>query len=213
MGVWSGNLSYNRYYVEGDVDGEFPRDWLLERVNHMSIPTLTVEAEDEQVIGWCNVENILSTEFSSENFFYNQYILFAMRIDSWKLPPALFKARLQEAEREYREETGKERLTKREKDQLKLKIRMEMKRQSLPSIVAYDVCWDWHNKVLRLWSLSSRINTMFLEHFEKSFSGVQLAHQSPYTMAERLQLEETQLEVMRTLEPETFVSLDGITGA
>ncbi len=213
MGVWSGNLSYNRYYVEGDVSGDMPRDWILERVSHMAVPTLTVEAEEELVFGWCNVENILSTEFSTERLFYNQYILFALRIDSWKLPTVLFKARLQEAEREYREETGKERLSKREKDQLKLKIRTEMKRQSLPNIATYDVCCDWNAKILRLWSMSSRINTIFLEHFEKCFPGVQLAHQSPYTMAEHLSLEETQLEVMQSLEPETFVSIDGMTGA
>lgn len=206
MGVWSGNLSYNRYFVEGDVDTHHLRHWILERVNQFAIPKLTVEAEEEQVLGWCTIENILATEFSTETLFYNEYILLALRIDSWKLPPTLLKARQQQLEREYLVETGKDSLTKRERDQLKKKLRTEMKEHSLPNVAAYDICWHWQQRVLRFWSMSSRMNTLFVEWFEKTFPGLQLVLQSPYTLAERIQLAESHLEVLQSLEPDTFAT-------
>lgn len=206
MGVWSGNLSYNRYFVEGEVDVHHVRPWILERINMFSIPTLTVDAEEEQVVGWCTVEDILTTEFATQTLFYNEYIVMALRMDAWKLPPTLLKARQQQSEREYLTQTGKDSLSKRERDQIKKKLRTEMKQQSLPNIVAYDVCWHWQNRVLRFWSMSSRMNTMFVECFEKTFPGLQLVLQSPYTLAERVGLPEEHRELLCSLEPETFVA-------
>ncbi len=208
MGVWSGNLSYTRYFVEGEAPTQDHRSWILDRIKMMAVPTLTVETEDEQVLGWCTVENILDTEFASEKLFYNEYILWAFRLDSWRLPPTLFKALLAEAERDYRAETGKERITKREKDALKAKVRLDLKRQSLPNISTYDICWHWEKDELRFWSMSSKANTLFLELFEKTFPGLQLVAQSPYTLAERLDLGDAPLETMKSLEPETFTAID-----
>lgn len=212
MGVWSGNLSYTRYFVEGDAPMEDHRRWILERVRTTAVPTLTVDTEEEQVMGWCTTENILDTEFDTEKIFYNEYILFTFRLDSWRLPPTLFKALLAEAERDYRTETGKDKITKREKDALKAKVRMDMKRQSLPNISTYDVCWHWNKNELRYWSMSSKANTLFLELFEKTFPGLQLVAQSPYTLAERIELEEGKLASMQELEPETFTDAPASSG-
>ena len=73
MGIFSGNLSAMRYFVEGEpvLDN---RSAVIERIQQFAIPELSVESEEEQSMGWASVENILDTDFSPEKVFYNEYI-------------------------------------------------------------------------------------------------------------------------------------------
>lgn len=206
MGIFSGNLSYMRYFVEGTPPIE-NRDDFIERIQLYAIPELTADNEDEQVTGWTLTESVLDTEFSIEKVFHNEYIIFSFRIDSWKIPAALQKAHQVAAERAHMEEQNREKLGKREKNLIKDKVRKELKNQTLPNLATYDVCWHPESGILRFWSLSARSNEMFVELFEKTF-GLQLTPQTPYTIAERCGFEEEELVQMVNLEPQVFVEGD-----
>jgi hypothetical protein len=205
MGVFSGNLSFTRYFVEGEFPTNKQREYILERVSMYITPSLAIESEEESVIGWTSIENILHTQFNTENLFFNEYTLFALRIDSWKIPPNLLKAHQQQAEREFLAEFEREKLTKRERDQVHSQIRNKLKSMSLPHIATYDVCLHIQDRGLRFWSLSNRINDIFLELFEKTFPSIQLIPQTPYTLTERIGYESNQLDALCVLELEPFV--------
>ena len=202
MPLFSGNLSYRRYFVEGELPPNL-RQTFLERVQMYQIPKLDIEGEDEQAHGWTTLQSILDTEFTTEKLFFNEYMVFALRIDAWKIPTALVKAYATEEERQKCEEEGREQLSRKERSDLREAVRLNLKRQILPTLAAYDVCWHIDQGVLRFWNHANRANEIFVELFEKTF-GLQLVLQSPFTLAQRAQLDEKQLEAMAALEPSLF---------
>lgn len=203
MGVLSGTLSYMRYFVEGQPPDDL--NAFVERLQLYATPELTPDHEEEQVTGWAIVDRVLETEFRREAVIHNEYALFCLRIDSWKIPGPLLKAYQTAAERNYMLEHNREKLGKRERSQIKEVVRKDLKSKLLPSLAAYDVCWHIDKGLIRFWSLSSKANEAFIELFEKTF-GLHLVPQTPYTLAERFGLDEEQLAEMAKLEPQTFAS-------
>lgn len=205
MGVLNGTLSYMRYFVEGHPPED--REQMIERMQLYAIRELTPDQEDEQVIGWSQLNNVLQTEFNQAEVFHNEYALFSLRIDSWKIPSALLKAHQTEAERVYMEEQGREKLGKHERTQIKEAVRKRLKTRLLPNLAAYDVCWQIDEQLLRFWSLSKGANEAFVDMFEKTFQ-LSLVPQTPYTLAERCGFDEDSLALMATLEPQAFAKIE-----
>ncbi|HAA55239.1 MAG TPA: hypothetical protein DCE42_10820 [Myxococcales bacterium] len=206
MGVFNGNLSYARYFVEGDLPEEEFRETLLKRIQQYAIPELTLDNEDEEVSGWACIEDLLDVDFEIEKVFQLEYILLSFRIDRWKVPPTLLKAHLLKAERQFLLENDREKITKRERDLLKEQVKLSLKKQLLPSLSVYDLCWHPDQKVLRFWSHSARVNEYMVELFEKTF-GLSLVPFSAYTWAETLGLSEDDLLKMADLESEPYAEL------
>lgn len=208
MGLFTGGLSYARYFVEGDV-ADHPREAYLSRIQHYAIRELELDDEEEEAFGWCSVESPLDTEFAIEKVFFNEYILIGLRFDRWKVPASLLNAHAIRAERYYKEEHSKEVLSRTEKKAIKENVGRDLKAKSLPSIACYDVCWNPTRREVRFWSLSNKQNEIFLELFEKTFD-VSLVPVTPYTLAERAGFDENQLEVFEELEAEIFTPLTSI---
>jgi len=206
MGVFSGTLSYARYFVEGELPDTSLRETFLERVQQYATPELTVEAEEEEVVGWSCVEGLLDTNFSIEKLFFNEYMIFSLRTDTWRIPSTLLKAYAQEAELKIMQEKEKDKLSKQEKKEIREVVKQQLKRKSLPSISGYDVCWHLDQNIVRFWSLSSKKNEMFVDLFEKTFQ-VNLVPLSPYTWAEKAEVAEEDLEAMAQLEAQAFSPL------
>lgn len=208
MGVFNGALSYTRYYVEGDLPDVEQREYVLERIEQYIITQLEVESEDEEAYGWACVESILDTDFNIAKLFFNEYLIFALRVERWRVPAGLLKAYVIEAERKLLLETEREYLPKQEKGELKEQLQKQLKRQTLPSLAGYDVCWHIERKELRFWSLSNRMNELFIDLFEKTFD-LRLVPVTPYTIAEKSDYDEEQLEAIASLESEVFIGSGG----
>ncbi|MCK6511456.1 recombination-associated protein RdgC [Myxococcota bacterium] len=202
MGILTGNISYRRYFVEGELPPKM-RETFLERVQMYTIPVLDIESEEEQAHGWATTQSVLDTEFTLEKLFFNEYMLFTFRVDAWKLPTSLIKAYATEEERNLIAEEGRDQLTRKERKALREEVRLRLKRQLLPTIATYDVCWHPDQGVLRFWNHSNRTNELFVELFEKTF-GLHLVMQSPYTLAQHAGLEDDDLQKMIALEPLLF---------
>ncbi len=202
MGIFSGTLSYARYFVEGDLPRDF-KNIYPERIQHYAIRDLSLDSEEEEMVGWTNAHSILDRNFTPETLFFNEYIIFSLRIDKWKIPPTLLKAHIIEAERKFRQEFDKEHLSNREKKLIKEQVKIELKRKLLPSITVYDLCWQPDAGILRFWNLSPKINQLMIELFEKTFR-LSLVPLSPYTLAERAQLTPEELDRVASLESIPF---------
>ena len=106
MGVFSGNISYRRYFVEGELPPQM-RETFLDRVQMHTVPALDIESEEEQAHGWATMQSVLDTEFTMEKLFFNEYVLFSFRVDAWKLPNSLVKAYAIEEERNLLADEGR----------------------------------------------------------------------------------------------------------
>lgn len=214
MGALEGSLSFKTFYVQGEPPDNF-HDGYLQRLQKHFFEPLTPYGEDERSVGWVPVQDPIAEQFSREQVFFNQYIVFSMRIDKWSLPAPWVKAmtrkaiqeRLPQIEAEEAERQRAEglllqpvKLSKREKDKIKLEVVADIKNKILPAMKIIDVVWNIQECTLRFWSTSNAVCDEFAELFEDTF-GLSLKADSPYMMAEQLGMSEKQLDCMVDSEP------------
>ena len=127
MGALEGSLSFKTFYVQGEPPDDFHEGYLQRLQKHFFEP-LTPAGEDERSVGWVPVQDPISEGFSRDQVFFNQYIVFAMRIDKWALPAPWVKAMTRKA--------IQERLPQIEADKLKNIARTgnSSNRQNFPSV-------------------------------------------------------------------------------
>ncbi|MBQ9394290.1 MAG: recombination-associated protein RdgC [Proteobacteria bacterium] len=214
MGALEGSLSFKTFYVQGEPPDDFHEGYLQRLQKHFFEP-LTPAGEDERSVGWVPVQDPISEGFSRDQVFFNQYIVFAMRIDKWALPAPWVKAMTRKAiqerlpqieaeEAEKHREDGKlqqpAKLSKREKEKIKLEVVTEIKNKILPAMKIIDVVWNIQECTVRFWSTSNALCDEFAELFEDTF-GLSLKANSPYMMAEQLGMTEKQLDSMVDADP------------
>lgn len=214
MGALEGSLSFKTFYVEGEPPNDFQEAYLRNLQSHFFEP-LTPLGEEERAVGWVPTQDPIAKEFTRDHVFFNQYIVFSMRIDKWALPAPWVKAMTRKAvaerlpeltaeEAEKQKEEGKLRpsakLSKREKDKIKLEVITDIKNKILPAMKVIDVVWNISECTVRFWSTSQAICDEFAELFEATF-GLTLNADSPYLMAEHLGFKEKQLESMIEADP------------
>ena len=214
MGALEGSLTFKTFHVNGEPPNDFHEAFLRALQSHFFEP-LSPVGEEERSVGWVPAQDPIAEEFTRDQVFFNQYIVFAMRIDKWALPSAWVKAMLKKAiaerlpeltqeEAQKQKEEGKLRptakLSKREKDKVKLEVITDLKHKILPAMKVIDVVWNIAECSVRFWSTSQAVCDEFVELFEATF-GVTLDADSPFMMAQHLGLTEKQLEKMVEAEP------------
>jgi recombination associated protein RdgC len=199
MPAQSGSLTYARLYVEGDL----PEDFRERYVNTLRLRAMKpLEAEDDmpERSGFCAFGDPYELELSYERVFYNDFINLGFRTDRWSIPPALLRANTREAEVAYLEKKGRERLTKREKTEIKELVLRQMRKQTTPIVRTVDLSWSIDEGIVRFFTHSQRTTLTMMDLFTKTF-GLKLLPEAPYTLAARLGLNKAQEEAWDALEP------------
>ena len=199
MPALSGSLTYARLYVEGDL----PEDFRERYVNTLRLRAMKpLEAEDDmpERSGFCAFGDPYQLELSYERVFYNDFINLGFRTDRWSIPPALLRANIREAEVMYLEKKGRERLTKRERSELKELVLRQLRKQTTPLVRTIDLSWSLNERIVRFFTHSQRTTLTMMELFGKTF-GVKLLPEAPYTLAARLGLDPAREAAWDLLEP------------
>lgn len=184
MGVFKGSISLTKFYVRGDVPKRFAQRY-MEKIQLRRFADLEPDAEDPESVGWCVAGNPLDLGLNQEQVILSGYIVLGVRIDRWRIPRPLFKAQLEEAMVAFRERTGRERIGRKEKDELKFRVERRLRKKLLPSMRHYDVCWNLDRGTVLLWARSPRVKEDFRELFEQTFE-LQLDEDSPFMAAKSL---------------------------
>jgi recombination associated protein RdgC len=150
--------------------------------------------------GWCALGDPYELELSYEKVFYNNFMNLGFRTDRWSIPSALLRANVKEAEAAYLEKKGRERLTKRERNEIKELVLRQMRRQSTPVVRTVDLSWSLDEGIVRFFSHSQRPTATMVDLFSKTF-GLKLVPEAPYTLAARLGLSESEQHAWDVLEP------------
>ena len=109
------------------------------------------------------------------------------RTDRWVLPGSAMKRALREAEAAYLEKKGRARLTRREKNELKLLVAKKLKKSFAPSTRSIDLSWSLDENLVRFFSHAEKPSGAMMELFKKTF-GLSLVPESPYTLAAKIAL-------------------------
>ena len=214
MGALEGSLSFTTFYVNGEPPKDY-YDLYLQKLQKHFFEPLSPVGDEERSIGWVPTQDPVATEFKWNQVFFNQYIVFSLRMDKWSLPSPWVKAltnqaiaeRLPELDAEEAKEQiedgklrPKAKLSKQEKSRIKLEVVTRIKQKILPSMKIIDVVWNRDERIVRFWSTSEKICEEFAELFEHTF-GLSLDQDSPFMMAKNLGLSEKELDRMVDCDP------------
>lgn len=201
MGVLKGAITYAKFQVQGELPDEMHQKFMA-RIRTRTFKTLAPEDEDDVAVGWVPIERPYDDEisFRSDGVFFGSYLNLAMRLDRWKFPTTLVKAKMAAAERAWKQKTGKERMSKTEKTELRDLVERKLRRDGVPVTKVVDFTWNTQTGELRFFGRSKVILEHFFELFEKTFA-VKLVPAAPYTVGMSLGLGRTLESALATVQP------------
>lgn len=204
MGVFSGSISYCKFFVRGDVPKRFQPPF-MKAIRLRTFAPLEVDSEEDSSVGFCAPGNALDLDLRQDKVIWNQHVVLGLRIDQWRIPRTLFRSHFDAAEAEYRARLGKDKLSKKDKDELKFRIERRLRKKVLPAMRAFDLLWDTDRKVLLFWNRSPRMKEELMALFERTFH-LRLDEVSPYVAAKAL-LDDARMDRFRKLEASSFLDL------
>ncbi|MFN7142880.1 MAG: recombination-associated protein RdgC [Myxococcota bacterium] len=175
MGILKGGLSVRRYRAEQPPE-DF-RDRYIAALEDNAFRDALTEVNKEQRVGWVQVHNLLDVEFTDLNkWLYNQYAIFALRIDKKTLPANLFKAHLQKRTQAWCQQNNRERCPSKVKTELKEALEIEMLQKTLPRVAVYEVAWNINEGWVLFHNQSEVPNDTFRKLFHRTFGMALVPH-------------------------------------
>lgn len=160
---------------------------------------LEPEDEDLERSGWAKIAEPMTIELNYDDVFWNEHVVLSFRTDRWQFPGAVLKARFREAETAYLAKKGQTKLTRSEKNELKLLVAKRLRKTMAPATRSVDLSWSMNEGVVRFFSHAPKAGAAMSELFKKSFNLV-LVPESPYTLASRLGLDKSGEQAWNELE-------------
>lgn len=203
MGAFDGALSYKIFFADEDLPPKWKKHF-LERLEKHQFRQLTPENEEGETVGWVRIDRPLSTEFSTHNVLYNQYLAVSLRHDRYVIPSALKEAHLQEAIEEYKRENDTAQVSKYEKDDLEQRVVRTLREDQLPKMRLIDMVWNVKTGRIRFWSQASKWAEIFQGIFEETFQQT-IRPAGPYVTAIRSGIDSTKQEWLQEVGATKFV--------
>ncbi|MFZ5481079.1 MAG: recombination-associated protein RdgC [Myxococcota bacterium] len=190
MGILKGALSVRRYRVDGEVPESF-RDSYVKALEDNAFRDALSPLHKEERLGWVQIHNLLDTGFADLNqWLYNHYAVFAMRVDKKVLPAKLFKARLEKKVQAWCQENNRERAPHAVKTELKEALEAEMLQQTLPRVQLYECGWNVAEGWVVFHNQSELPNDKFRKLFHRTFGLVLIPFDPIDFVADRGELAE-----------------------
>lgn len=208
MPALKGSLTYARFFVEGDVPDDF-RDRFTSTIRLRTMKPLEADDEDLERSGWCRLGDPFGLDLRYDDVFWNEYVNLGFRTDRWQIPPAMLRERMREAESAYLQKKGRERLSRKEKSELKELVARKLRRQLSPVTRVVDLSWSINEGLVRFFSHATKPAGAMSELFAKTF-GLKLVPEAPYTLAERIGLSKAQEKAWQDLAPQTLASEEAL---
>lgn len=202
MGVFQGSISYMKFSIQGDMPENYVSAF-VRRIRNRTFEPLLPDDEADRKWGWCSAVDPFDLDLDHEKIFFNSYLNLGLRLDRWAVPSVLLRAQLASAQKALLEKKGRDRLSRKEKDELRTIVTRKLRRQILPTMKVMDLSWNLESGTVRFWSRSKNMVQMFDDFFEKTFA-LKLVPHGAYTIALREQLPEKDMRKLEVLEPAIF---------
>jgi DNA recombination-dependent growth factor C len=172
MTLLQGTLSLRRFLVLGPVPAE--KD-LLEGLQQDQFRPFEDGLEEERM-GWCDWRNPLITPPHEDWVTQERFAIFALRLDTRRVPATLLKAHV---------DLRLQKLMKEARISLQDEVKVELLKKVLPTPKMVEVAWDLKGGVLWTTAGSSKTQGALTGLFMKSF-GCELQPLAPLLLAGRL---------------------------
>jgi hypothetical protein len=204
LGVSRGALTFTRLFVQGKPPKDLRKKY-LDSVRLRKFTPLAPEDEASEAVGWCVIERPFDLDFEADKIFYDRFVQLGFRVDKWRIPGVLLKGQMAEEEQRAKARSGREKLTRAEKEDIKLRVTSRLRKKILPTSRAFDVLWDLDAGTVLFFTHAARSTDEFTALFEKTF-GLEVMVDSPYAAAGRAELSGTQQKAFDKVEPISFAA-------
>lgn len=163
------------------------------------------ETSDERSLGWTSFEDMLDTQWQNSPPQKGAYIVFSLRLDTRRVPPAVLKkhtAIALKAEEARNREQGKKYVSRERKKELRENVEIKLRMRFLPIPAEFNVVWSTEDNTVLFASTQPKMIEAFQEHFSQTFN-LDLDQLTPYGLAVKL-LGEEGLAKLDHLEPTQF---------
>ncbi len=205
VGILATSGSFTRYAVTEELTGQLASE-LPERLARHSFRDID-DTADERSFGWVCLEDWLDSFWRAAPPEKAHYMAFSLRLDTRRVPPAVFKKHFQlaiKAEKEAMKESGKAFITKDRKQELKDQVMLKLRSRSLPIPAVFDAVWNLRANQVYLATTNSKVRNLFEDHFAASF-GLTLEPLTPYFLARRI-VDASRHSLLDELEPSPFAA-------
>jgi DNA recombination-dependent growth factor C len=197
MGIYAKSLSCTRYFVRGETPSDF-LTWVDERFQAYLFREID-DTTDEKSWGWVELDNLLQISFDGGQAHKGEYLAFSLRIDTRKVPTALFRKHYLLAELTVRQQQNFRRLSRQQKLELKKTVMQELLRRQMPQPTLFDVVWHPSQQRLWLFATSPKVREIFETLFRDTFE-LDIFLLFPYTLAQAV-LDPAAQDRLETVEP------------
>jgi hypothetical protein len=204
LGVSRGALTFTRLFVTGKPPKDLRKRY-LDAIRLRKFTPLQPEDEASEAVGWCVIERPFDLDFQPDQVFYDRFVQLGFRVDKWRLPSVMLKSQMADEQQKTLSRTGRAKLTRAEKDDIKLRVTSRLRKKILPTSRAFDVLWDLDAGTVLFFTHAARSTEEFTALFEKTF-GLEISTDSPYAAAGRLGLTPAQQKLFDKVEPVSFVA-------
>jgi len=203
--VGRGALSFKTF----EVSGKNPtpsHERLLERLEQFAFAGIDAQ-EEGAVHGWVAPDHLFDGDFASPKVFRGQYALFALRIDTKKVPGPVLAAHTALAIAAACEADGVEKLPAKQKRDLKREVKRQLLAETPPVQRAYGVFWNVRARKVFLQSTSKAVVEAFRALFERAFE-LNLEPHSPGMRAAQFARERGLTQALREARPLALYTSD-----
>ncbi len=206
MGFAAGSVSFRRFTVIGNAPASPDQDMLDKLAVHM-LKEGEFGVPDEVEYGWCGGRHVFDAHFSFEHNVYADTILFALRIDTNRVPSELKKAYQIMEEEAAAADNPSGFVSKQQKRDAKEavqgKLEEELRQGKFRRSKLVPVLWDLPTQTLYSPASSAAIEKL-LELFERTFE-LKLDPQSAGTVGLVELIERKKKRDYEDLKPTRFV--------
>ncbi|MDI3492250.1 MAG: hypothetical protein PWP17_132 [Desulfomicrobiaceae bacterium] len=205
MGFLAGSMSLTRFRLVEDTVEPTVLAEAAERLRRYAFRDIDNTAE-ERSFGWVAFGNMLDTSFENEPVDLGDYLVFALRLDTRRVPAAVFKKHVTVAMGQAlaaAKAEGKKFLSKDEKLEIRERVALALRARFLPIPAIFQVVWNVRRHHVYLASVHPKVIDLFHEMFTQTF-GLHLEPMDPYFSARAL-LDVAELSLLDDHAPTIFI--------
>lgn len=195
MSMLQGTVSLKRFMVLGPVPD--PADLQAGLTQDQFRPFQ--DGLEEERLGWCDWRNPLITPPDPDWVGQDRFAVFALRIDTRRVPPALLKAHVDLRLQSLQKEKDLAFIGKEARISLQDEVKVELLRKVLPVPRVVEIAWDLKEGILWTTASSSKAQGALTSLFIKSF-GCEVHPLAPLVIAGRL-CPDLPVETLMALDP------------
>lgn len=201
MGLAKGGIGYVRLLVKGVIPEDFEEVYGEALQGHAFL-AIDPSSEQQEAVGWVRWDDALDTEFpNGPDVLSDDIVLLRMRVDTLKVPTVTLKAHVEHRIRHLRQQQGRGKLTRAERQQVTSEVKRGLRHDSLPKMGLTEAQWTMSTGEVRLFGTSKRTLALFIDLFEKTFA-LKLDGMGPRNLLMMRGMDDDDLERLEHTEPD-----------